>query len=159
MLLIFYTAIMENWTSMALSNFPRLWDVKSIRPFHGVKMTELSIILLWLQGKPQMLWKCCFIKTYLAPFLSLSGIHKNICTLLQNYFWQMNNVANWRLKGQTDWEGAKITLLFMFLSTQDYWESMTMKHFSTNKMTSITCPGGDLQGEYISRCTCHSVSW
>lgn len=50
-------------------------------------------------------------------------------------------------------------LLFMFLSTQDYWESMTMKHFSTNKMTSITCPGGDLQGEYISRCTCHSVSW
>lgn len=44
--LIFYAAIMENWTSTALSNFPRLWDVKSMRPFHGVKMTELSIILL-----------------------------------------------------------------------------------------------------------------
>lgn len=111
---------MENWTSMALSNFPRLWDVKSIRPFHGVKMTELSIILLWLQGKPQMLWKCCFIKTYLAPFLSLSGIHKNICTLLQNYFWQMNNVANWRLKGQTDWEGAKITLVHAFVHVLEH---------------------------------------
>lgn len=76
MLLIFYTAIMENWTFMALSNFPRLWNVRIIWPFHGVKMTELSIILLWLQGKPQMLWKCCFIKSYLASFLSLSGVHK-----------------------------------------------------------------------------------
>lgn len=36
---------MENRTSMALSNFPRLLDVKIIWSFHDIKMTELSIIL------------------------------------------------------------------------------------------------------------------
>lgn len=87
MLLIFYTAIMEIWTSMALSNFPRLWDVKIIWPFHDIKMTE-NLIILRLWGKPQMLWKCGFIKSNLVSFLRLSGVHKNLNSLLQNYFWQ-----------------------------------------------------------------------
>lgn len=74
---------------LALSNFPRLWDVKIIWSFHDIKMTELSIILLWLRGKPQILWKHCFIKSYLASSLSLSGVHENLYTLLQNYFLQL----------------------------------------------------------------------
>lgn len=43
-------------------------------------------------------------------------------------------------------------LLFVFLSTSDYGELMTMKHFSTNKVISILCSGADLQGESILRC-------
>lgn len=55
----------------SVTNFPRLSDVERTCPFHGVKMTALQNFLSWLQGKPQMLWKCCFIKSNLASFLSL----------------------------------------------------------------------------------------
>lgn len=52
-----------------------------------------KIILSRFQGKPQMVWKCRFIKSNLASFLSLWGIHKKLCTLPENYFWQMSNGA------------------------------------------------------------------
>lgn len=101
----------------SVTNFPRLSDVERTCPFHGVKMTALQIFLSWLQGKPQMLWKCCFIKSNLASFLSLWGIHKNLCTLLENYFWQMNNGARWKLKGQMNWKELKWYFCPHFLST------------------------------------------
>lgn len=45
-------------------------------------------------------------------------------------------------------------LLFMFFSTWDYLVSKKMKHLRTDNMVSIMHPVGDLQGEYILRCTC-----
>lgn len=114
---------------------PWLWliskdfgDVKIIRPFHGVKMTELSIILLWLWGWISTIMKVLFHKKSSCLFSwSFRNLYKNLCTLLQNYFWQMNNGANRRLKGQTDLKGAKncilFRLLFVFLSWLDCGES------------------------------------
>lgn len=94
---------------------PWLWliskdfgDVKIIRPFHGVKMTELSIILLWLWGWISTIMKVLFHKkSSCLSSRSFRNLYKNLCTLLQNYFWRMNNGANRRLKGQTDLKGAQ----------------------------------------------------
>lgn len=124
---------------------PWLWliskdfgDVKIIRPFHGVKMTELSIILLWLWGWISTIMKVLFHKKSSCLFSwSFRNLYKkNLCTLLQNYFWRMNNGANRRLKGQTDLKGAKNCILFrhlfVFLSSSDCRELMTMKLLATN---------------------------
>lgn len=151
---------------------PWLWliskdfgDVKIIRPFHGVKMTELSIILLWLWGWISTIMKVLFHKKSSCLFSwSFRNLHtKNLCTLLQNYFWQMNNGANRRLKGQTDLKGAKncilFRLLFMFLSSPDCGEKMTMKLLATNKMISTRRIGVDNGDENILKSTHHSGSF
>lgn len=147
---------------------PWLWliskdfgDVKIIRPFHGVKMTELSIILLWLWGWISAIMKVLFHKKS-SRLLSWSfrNLYKNLCTLLQNYFWRMNNGANSRLKGQADLKGAKncilFRLLFVFLSSPDCGDLMTMKLLATNTMISTLCTGLHICGETILTCTHHS---
>lgn len=99
--LIFYTAIMENWTSMALSNFPRLWDEEITWPFYDIKLTELSIILLWLEGKTSNVMKVLFHKNLSPLFYKsfrTSWKSEHIITKLLI----MNNVANRWLRCQSD---------------------------------------------------------
>lgn len=101
-ILIFHAKNYGELDLLALSNFPRLSDVKILWSFHDIKMTELSIILLWLQGKPQILWKICFIKSYLASFSKSFRSSWKSLHIITKLLLTINNAANRWLEGQED---------------------------------------------------------
>lgn len=93
-------------------------------------------------------------KTYLASFSppSLSGIHTNLCTLLQNYFWQMNNVLTKDSKGHADWEGAEITAARAFVRVLQHTGLLGIHDRDTflfRQMLSTARPVGDLRSESV----------
>lgn len=126
----------------SVTNFPRLLDVKRAYPFHDVRMMALQLILSWLQGKPQMLWKCCFIKSNLAFFLSLWGIHKNLCTLLETSSdkWIMELAKNSKVKWtEKNWNHIFACFCLHFLSTCGENDNEKLFHKKKKKKQLSSC--------------------
>lgn len=114
---------------------PWLWliskdfgDVKIIRPFHGVKMTELSIILLWLWGWISTIMKVLFHKkkNHLASFLGLLGIYTksfaHYCKTTSDR-WIMGITEDSKVK--RTWRKLKIAFCFGFCSCS--WARRTVR--------------------------------
>lgn len=79
---------------LALSDFPGLSLVKIQQSFHDIKMTELVIILLWLQGNPPPhphphIMKVLFHK----KLYRIWGVYENLHTLLQKSWYSSWHVA------------------------------------------------------------------
>lgn len=75
---------MENWTSAALSNFPRLRALKILWFFHDIKMKELSNDFLISSGTTSNVMRALLIKTDLGSLLCRPEVHGNLSPLLRN---------------------------------------------------------------------------